>query len=108
MTDAAFFEEALAQPPQPVPAGSGRQADVIVGHTTQIGEVDAATMEEQAAFSEPEWDIPLWDIPFDPQGMDMAFQGVENMLIEDDFFEFTFDDETDGGLEEESEFWLEH
>ena len=75
MTDAALFEEALAQPPQPVPASSGRQADVMVGHSTQTGEVDAAAMEEQAAFSELDWDIP-----FDPLEMSMTFQDLEKQL----------------------------
>lgn len=90
---AADLEAALVQTHQPVPEVSGWQADIMFGHMTQTREVGAAAMEDQAAFPAPEWNIP-----FDPPEMDVAFQDFEDMLIDDDFFEFTFDEEVDGRL----------
>jgi hypothetical protein len=99
VSGAALVEEALAQPHQPVPEVSAQQTNLLQGHTAQAGESSAAAMEEQADFSELEWDIP-----FDPPEMNIAFQDLENMLMGDDFFEFTFDEEEDGGFEEERGF----
>ena len=91
---AALFEAAGRQPPQPGPEVADRQADIISGHLAQTGEVDADVIEYPADFSEPEWDIP-----FDPLEMGVLFQDLDDMQIDEDFFEFILDEEMDDGLD---------
>jgi len=90
----ALFEEAREQPYQLGLEDFDWLDDIISDQPEQTGEVEADVIEDPADFSEPEWNIP-----FDPPEMGVLFQDLDDMQIDDEFFEFILDEEMDGGLD---------